>query len=80
MRTFIGLREILVSNKKLREKMELMEKKYDNQFKVVFNAIRQIITPPCPPHSIGGSASRKKPKKRTNFTAKEKRARYLARK
>ncbi|MBI4825331.1 MAG: ORF6N domain-containing protein [Nitrospirae bacterium] len=46
MRTFTKLREMLSSHKELRQKIEEMEKKYDNQFKIVFDAIRQLMTPP----------------------------------
>ncbi|MBU0580483.1 MAG: ORF6N domain-containing protein [Candidatus Margulisbacteria bacterium] len=37
MRTFIKIKEIISSNKSLRKKIEALEKKYNNQFKVVFN-------------------------------------------
>jgi hypothetical protein len=43
MRTFTHLREILSTHKDLREKVEKMERKYDNRFKVVFDAIRQLL-------------------------------------
>jgi phage regulator Rha-like protein len=46
MRTFTQLREMLVSHKDLRRKIEEMEKKYDHQFKIVFQAIRELIEPP----------------------------------
>ena len=46
MRAFVKLREILASHKDLARKFEQMEKKYDTQFKVVFDAIRQLMTPP----------------------------------
>jgi len=46
MRTFVQLREILISNKDLARKLENLEKKYDHQFKAVFDAIREIMTPP----------------------------------
>ena len=48
MRVFGKLREMVTSNKELARKLEEMEKKYDAQFKVVFDAIRQIMTPPAP--------------------------------
>jgi phage regulator Rha-like protein len=54
MRTFTKLREILASHKELRHKIKEMEKKYDSQFKVVFDAIRQLMTPPeSKPKQIG---------------------------
>lgn len=46
MRTFTRIREMLISNAELARKIESLEKKYDSQFKVVFDAIRQLMTPP----------------------------------
>ena len=46
VRTFVRLREILATHKDLARKLEEMEKKYDQQFKVVFETIRQLITAP----------------------------------
>jgi nicotinamide riboside kinase len=43
MRTFVKLRKILASHKDLLKKIEDIEKKYDSQFKVVFEAIRQLV-------------------------------------
>lgn len=43
MRTFSKLREMLGSNKELREKIEALERKYDQQFKIVFQAIKQLL-------------------------------------
>lgn len=48
VKTFIRLRELLASNKELAKKIEELEKKYDVQFKIVFDAIRQLMTPPEP--------------------------------
>jgi hypothetical protein len=48
MRAFVRLREMIASHKDLAQKLEAMEKKYDAQFKVVFDAIRQLMTPPEP--------------------------------
>ena len=52
MRTFTKLREMLVSHKELRDKMESIEKKYDYQFKVVFDAIKKLLKPPEKPKHI----------------------------
>lgn len=49
MRTFVRLRQMLVSNAALARKLNVIEKKYDAQFKVVFDAIRQLMTPPVTP-------------------------------
>ena len=46
MRTFVKLRQILSTHKDLAHKLEELEKKYDSQFRVVFDAIRQMMTPP----------------------------------
>ena len=46
MRTFVRLRDILSKNKTLAEKILSMEKKYDEHFKVVFEAIRQVLADP----------------------------------
>jgi len=49
MRAFVRLRRILASHKELARKLEELEKKYDAQFKVVFDAIRQLMAPAEPP-------------------------------
>ncbi len=46
MRTFTKIREMLISHKDLKHKIEEMEKKYDSQFKIVFNAIKELMSPP----------------------------------
>jgi hypothetical protein len=43
MRTFVKLRKILVSHKVLLKKIENVEKKYDSQFRVIFEAIKQLM-------------------------------------
>jgi hypothetical protein len=49
MRAFVKLREMLASNHDLARRLDEMEKKYDAQFKVVFDAIRQMMSPPAKP-------------------------------
>ena len=49
MRAFVKLREMLLSHKDLARKLATMESKYDAQFKVVFDAIRQLMEPPPAP-------------------------------
>jgi ORF6N domain len=49
MRTFVQLRRLMDTNRDLARKIEALEKKYDEQFAVVFEAIKQLITPPEPP-------------------------------
>ena len=48
MRAFVRLRELMSTHKDLARKLETLEKKYDAQFKVVFDAIRQLMAPPEP--------------------------------
>ena len=48
MRAFVRLRQMLASHKELARKLAALEKKYDTQFRVVFNAIRELMTPPEP--------------------------------
>jgi len=48
MRAFVRLRQILASNKDLAKRLDELEKKYDAQFKIVFEAIRQLMTAPEP--------------------------------
>jgi hypothetical protein len=48
MRAFVRMRQILASNESLARKLDYVEKKYDAQFKVVFDAIRQLMKPPAP--------------------------------
>jgi hypothetical protein len=49
MRTFVRLREMLLSNAELARKLAALENKYDAQFKVVFDAIRELMLPPAAP-------------------------------
>ena len=49
MRTFTKLRELMMVHKDLRQKIEDMERKYDDQFKIVFDAIKQLLEPPIKP-------------------------------
>ena len=51
MRAFVKLRMILSTHVELARKLEEMEKKYDAQFKVVFDAIRELMAPPEKPQS-----------------------------
>jgi ORF6N domain len=46
MRAFVKLRQLLAAHRELAQRLEEMESKYDAQFKVVFDAIRQLMTPP----------------------------------
>lgn len=64
MRAFVKLRQMLASNAELARKLNEMEKKYDAQFKIVFDAIRQLMTPPEPK------------KRKIGFEVRERMARY----
>ncbi len=60
MRAFVSLRQMLLVNGDLARKLAALESKYDAQFKVVFEAIRELITPPARPRgrigfSTGGT-------------------------
>jgi len=64
MRAFVKLREMITSHKDLAGRLDEMEKKYDAQFRVVFDAIRELMIPP------------EEDKRKIGFIAKESRARY----
>jgi hypothetical protein len=57
MRAFVRLREMLLTNAELARKLADLERKYDSQFKAVFDAIRQLMAPPPPPPPNLKSAS-----------------------
>lgn len=46
MRAFVRLRQLLAAHVELAKKLEEMERKYDGQFRVVFDALRQLMSPP----------------------------------
>jgi len=45
MRAFVSLRRMVITSEGLKRKIEAIEKKYDAQFKMVFTAIKQLISP-----------------------------------
>jgi hypothetical protein len=49
VRAFIRLRHVLASHADLARKLDALERKYDQQFKVVCDAIRQLMEPPPEP-------------------------------
>jgi len=61
MRTFVQLRRLMDSNRQLARKIEAMEKKYDEQFGVVFDAIKRLIAE--------DDSRRASPKRRIGFIA-----------
>jgi hypothetical protein len=64
MRAFVRLRELMATHKDLVRRLNEMEKKYDAQLRVVFDAIRELMTPPDPK------------KRKIGFLVKERAARY----
>lgn len=67
VRAFVKLREMLATHKELERKLIALEKKCDEQFKVVFEAIRALMAPP------------EKPRRKIGFEAKEGQAAYKRR-
>ena len=63
MRTFVQLRQMLAGNEDLARRLDDLERRYDEQFKVVFDAIRQLMIPPEPKTKIpiGFQAPKKHP-------------------
>jgi hypothetical protein len=61
MRTFVQLRRLMDSNRELARKIEAMEKKYDEQFAIVFDAIKRLIAE--------DDARKISPKRRIGFLA-----------
>jgi hypothetical protein len=59
MRAFVRLRELIAGHRELARRLDQLENKYDKQFKIVFDAIRELISPPV------------KPQKRIGFTAQK---------
>jgi len=43
LRTFVKLRQLLIGHKDLAEKIERMEQKYDEQFRIIFTALQQML-------------------------------------
>ena len=64
VRVFVRLRQMLASNAELSRKFDALEKKYDAQFKAVFDAIRQLMAPP------------ESGEKKIGFRVRERRVRY----
>ncbi len=59
MRTFMQLRRLMGSNRDLGRRIEAMEKRYDEQFPAVFDAIKQLI--------VDDQAKKSKPSRRIGF-------------
>lgn len=61
MRTFVQLRRLMDTNRALARKIDALEKRYDEQFAVVFNAIKQLIA--------DDEAAKAQPRRRIGFTS-----------
>lgn len=70
MRTFVQLRRLMDSNRDLARKIGEMEEKYDGQFRIVFDAIRQLISPPNQPARELGFHTLQQPKPTKKATKK----------
>jgi hypothetical protein len=68
MRAFTQLRRMLSTHEELKRKIEAMERKYDRQFGLVFDAIKQLID------------TESKPKKKIGFEVKESKTKYRKKK
>ena len=73
MRTFVRLRQLLATNAEMARKLEALEQKYDAQFKVVFDAIRQLMKPAVPKTRKIGFIVSERAAKYGRFEIKEKR-------
>ncbi|HMT06683.1 MAG TPA: ORF6N domain-containing protein [Pyrinomonadaceae bacterium] len=60
IRAFVKMRNLIASNAELSAKISNLEKKYDAQFKVVFDAIKKLMLPPTKPNRDIGFVSKKK--------------------
>jgi uncharacterized membrane protein len=60
MRAFVKLRQMMLSNEELNRKINTLERKYDENFKTVFEALRRLLTQP------------EKPQRRIGFKIDEK--------
>lgn len=49
IRAFVRLRQILSTHQELAEELQAMERKYDKQFKAIFDVLRQLMAPPPEP-------------------------------
>ena len=66
VRAFVNLRQMIWAHKDLERRFDALEERYDEQFKVVFDAIRALMVPP------------EKPRKKIGFEVKEGKATYSA--
>ena len=62
MRAFVRLRQLLATHAELAGKLDEMEEKYDDPFRIVFDALRRLMTPPADPAREMGFHTIPKPK------------------
>jgi len=60
MRAFVRIRRMVIDHKALSQRLDALEAKYDGHFKVVFDAIRQLMAPPRGPTKVIGFRSKSK--------------------
>lgn len=60
IRAFVKIRALVASHVELAGEIEALEKKYDHHFKIVFDAIRQLMTPPKPKRKLIGFRKKNK--------------------
>ncbi len=60
LRTFVKLRQLLIDHKDLADKIERLEQKYDEQFRIIFTALKQMLQ------------EESKPRQKIGFKQKEK--------
>jgi hypothetical protein len=61
MRAFVRLRDMIGHNRELARRLDALEAKYDDQFRVVFDAIRELMAPPPAP----------RPRRRIGFVSQD---------
>jgi len=72
MRTFVKLREIIATNSSLRRKIEAIERKYDEQFKLVFNVLSEMVMTDAKPKKSIGYLTESQPNTRAGRKARAK--------
>jgi hypothetical protein len=72
MRAFVKMRGLIDENKEIKRRLDILESKYDRQFKIVFDAIRQLIaTESKPRNPIGFRIEEKKSEKSSSSKKKD---------
>lgn len=66
MRAFVQMREAMISHRDLAQKLEEMERKYDSQFRIIFDALRNLTEPPAIPKKPMGFLEKDYPYSHSN--------------